>query len=82
MFIADPGSRIQDSDFFPSPDPGVEKAPDPGSGAATLHFGISPQNRKYAFSRGGGGGREGIKESMRYTGGHGCMYFGSYVSLV
>ncbi len=40
MFIPDPdpGSRILDLDFFPAriPDPGVEKAPDPGSGSATL----------------------------------------------
>jgi hypothetical protein len=36
----DPGcsSRIQDpdADFLPIPDPGVKKAPDPGSGSATL----------------------------------------------
>jgi hypothetical protein len=31
MFIADPGSA-----FFPLPDPGVKKAPDPGSGSAKL----------------------------------------------
>jgi hypothetical protein len=38
--VADPGclSRIPDPDFYPSriPDPGVKKAPDPGSGSATL----------------------------------------------
>jgi hypothetical protein len=33
LFIPDP-----DADFLPSriPDPGVKKAPDPGSGSATL----------------------------------------------
>ncbi len=31
MFILDP-----DADFLPIPDPGVKKAPDPGSGSATL----------------------------------------------
>ncbi len=38
--VADLGclSRIPDPDFYPSriPDPGVNKAPDPGSGSATL----------------------------------------------
>ncbi len=29
-------SRILDPDFFPIPYPGVKKAPDPGSGSATL----------------------------------------------
>jgi hypothetical protein len=35
LFIPDP-----DADFLPSwiPDPGVKKAPDPGSGSATLIF--------------------------------------------
>ncbi len=34
----DPGcsSRIRIPDFLPIPDPGVKKAPDPGSGSATL----------------------------------------------
>ncbi len=33
-----PGSRIRMLTFYPSriPDPGVKKAPDPGSGSATL----------------------------------------------
>jgi hypothetical protein len=31
--IQDPGSEIRDK---PIPDPGVKKAPDPGSGSATL----------------------------------------------
>jgi hypothetical protein len=34
MFIPDPGSGF---DFLPVPDPGARKAPDPGSGSATLH---------------------------------------------
>jgi hypothetical protein len=36
--VADLGCRIPDPDFYPSriPDPGVNKAPDPGSGSATL----------------------------------------------
>jgi hypothetical protein len=35
MFIPDP-----DLDFYPSriPDPGIKKAPDPGSGSATMLF--------------------------------------------
>jgi hypothetical protein len=37
----DPGSEIRDSEKTYSgsriPDPGVKKAPDPGSGSATLH---------------------------------------------
>ncbi len=35
-----PGSRIRMLIFYPSqiPDPGVKKAPDPGSGSATLDF--------------------------------------------
>ncbi len=33
MFISDP-----DLDFLPIPDPGVKKAPDPGSGSPTLFF--------------------------------------------
>jgi hypothetical protein len=32
MFIADP---VPDLDFFPIPDPGVKKAPDPGSAILT-----------------------------------------------
>jgi hypothetical protein len=39
MFITDPGSLILDLDYFFTsriPDPGARKAPDPGSGAATL----------------------------------------------
>ena len=37
--IVHPGSRIQMLTFYPSwiPDPGVKKAPDPGSGSATLN---------------------------------------------
>jgi hypothetical protein len=34
--IPDPGSRIQGSKRHRIPDPGVKKAPDPGSGSATL----------------------------------------------
>jgi hypothetical protein len=36
--IMDPGSEIRDSEknLFRIPDPGVKKAPDPGSGSATL----------------------------------------------
>ncbi len=41
--IRDPGSGIRDpgsgKNLFRIPDPGVEKAPDPGSGSATLVFG-------------------------------------------
>jgi hypothetical protein len=38
MFIPDPGSRALDPDldFLPIPDPVVKKAPDPGTGSATL----------------------------------------------
>jgi hypothetical protein len=48
MFIPDPNFSIpdlgskrfldSDLDFLPIPDPGVKKAPDPGSGSATLPF--------------------------------------------
>jgi hypothetical protein len=43
LFIPDP-----DLTFYPSriPDPGVKKAPDPGSGSATLHGGIMPVQGK------------------------------------
>jgi hypothetical protein len=36
--VVHPGSRIRMLTFYPSriPDPGVKKAPDPGSGSATL----------------------------------------------
>ncbi len=36
--VVHPGSRIPDpdADFLPIPDRGVKKAPDPGSGFATL----------------------------------------------
>ncbi len=34
MFITDPGFQIR---IFSFPDQGVKKAPDPGSGSATLH---------------------------------------------
>jgi hypothetical protein len=36
VFFSDPGSWMLDLDFFLSriPDPGVKKAPDPGSGSA------------------------------------------------
>ncbi len=37
LFIPDPGSRIWMLTFYP--DPGVKKAPDPGSGSATLGLG-------------------------------------------
>ncbi len=42
MFIPDPGSRMLT--FYPSriPDTGVKKAPDPGSGSATLLVGTVP----------------------------------------
>jgi hypothetical protein len=38
--VVHPGSRIRMLTFCPSriPDPGVKKAPDPGSGSATLFF--------------------------------------------
>jgi hypothetical protein len=31
---------VPDPDFLPIPDPGVKKAPDLGSGSATLHLNI------------------------------------------
>ncbi len=40
-----PGSR---SGFFPIPDPGVKKAPDPGFGSATL-VGLPPKNARVDF---------------------------------
>jgi len=38
--VVHPGSRIRMLTFYPSriPDPGVKKAPDPGSGSATLDW--------------------------------------------
>jgi hypothetical protein len=38
--VVHPGSRIRMLTFYPSriPDPGDKKAPDPGSGSATLHM--------------------------------------------
>jgi hypothetical protein len=40
IWIWDPGSEIRDpgsgKNLFRIPDPGVKKAPDPGSGSATL----------------------------------------------
>jgi hypothetical protein len=38
LFIPDPGYQIRMLTFYPSRilDPGVKKAPDPGSGSATL----------------------------------------------
>jgi hypothetical protein len=46
-----PGSRIQMLTFYPSrtPDPGVKKAPDPGSGSANLHE--SPVKIRYLRPR-------------------------------
>ncbi len=44
--IRDPGSRIRKK---PIPDPGVKKAPDPGSGSATLPTGKSCCIRKVCF---------------------------------
>jgi hypothetical protein len=42
IWVWDPGSQIRDPRSGirknPIPDPGVKKAPDPGSGTATLHF--------------------------------------------
>jgi hypothetical protein len=35
IWVWDPGSG---KNLFRIPDPGVKKAPDPGSGSATLHF--------------------------------------------
>jgi hypothetical protein len=44
IWVWDPGSG---KNLFPIPDPGVKKAPDPGSGFATLHCNgyISPIGR-------------------------------------
>jgi hypothetical protein len=41
--VVHPGSRIRKLTFYPSriPDPGVKKAPDPGSGSATLVGGVT-----------------------------------------
>ena len=38
IWVCDPGSEIRDPEKKPFriPDPGVKKAPDPGSGSATL----------------------------------------------
>jgi hypothetical protein len=37
IWVGDPGSEIRDQkNLFLDPDPGVKKAPDPGSGSATL----------------------------------------------
>ncbi len=36
IWVRDPGSG---KNLFPIPDPGVKKAPDPGSGSATLKLG-------------------------------------------
>ena len=43
--VVHPRSRIRKLTFSPSriPDPGVKKAPDPGSGSATLHL---PMNKE------------------------------------
>jgi hypothetical protein len=42
--VVHPVSRIRILTFYPSliPDPGVKKAPDPGSGSATLEFYFDP----------------------------------------
>jgi hypothetical protein len=37
IWVWDPGSEIVDPEK-PIPDPGVKKAPDPGSGSATLNY--------------------------------------------
>jgi hypothetical protein len=44
----DPGcsSWIPDADFLPIPDPGVKKAPDPGSGSATLQVRIVGERKE------------------------------------
>jgi hypothetical protein len=51
ILVVHPGSRIRMPTFYPSriPDPGVKKAPDPGSGSATLVFLYNLKRRLILF---------------------------------
>jgi hypothetical protein len=66
--VAHPGSRIRMLTFYPSriPDPGVRKAPDPGSGSATLWYG------KQILTAPGGGEEKEVRSSEETVqpGGH------------
>ncbi len=43
------GSRIRILIFLPIPDPGIKKAPDPGSGSATLSLCLVFRQNVYGF---------------------------------
>jgi hypothetical protein len=62
LFIPD-----QDHDFLPIPDPGVKKAPDPGSGPATLLQTIIFNRRIGRLSYVGGGGGVEISGPLPQT---------------